>query len=175
MTTTHCFETDDLALAAKIHGLIRDYENPGAAAAPMETAKVAAPPPPGSNGASAPPPAAAVPLTPATLPPPPAASAAPPAPPPPATAAAAPPPPPAAAAAAPPPPANDGLQIAPAGWTLDHIKDAAGKFTANPAKGGAAALAEALRQFCPPGESRPSIKKIYPAYWPQAHATLSAP
>jgi hypothetical protein len=57
---------------------------------------------------------------------------------------------------------------------VDHIKQAAAAFTSNPQKGGADGLQNALRPFCPPGEARPSIKKVYPAYWPQLYGVLVA-
>lgn len=181
--TRHTFETDDHALAAKIYAVVVEHDHPAKTAAGVVHLASTPPPPPATsvaltpptNGA-APPPVSAAPPAPPAPPSAPALAATPPPPPAPPTAAATPPPPPPPTSAAPPPPAADnGLGIAPAGWTLEHVKDAAGKFTANPAKGGAGALAEALRAFCAPGEARPSIKKIYPAYWPQAHAALLAP
>lgn len=63
---------------------------------------------------------------------------------------------------------------APAGWTLDHVKGAAATFTANPQKGGAAAMQELLRRYCPAGEARPSLKKVYPSYWPAVYTALTA-
>ncbi len=171
MTTRHVFETTDLDLAGKIHALIVAHSSPQTARSPaiptlslvqspvvpatiVETpAAVAAPPPP-------PPPTS-------TPPAPPAAVVAPEAPATP-TMNDTPPPPPA------PPPANGDLSVAPPGWTLDHMKSAAATFTGNPTKGGISKFGDMLRPYCPPGEPRPTLKKVYPAHWPALHALLTA-
>jgi hypothetical protein len=66
------------------------------------------------------------------------------------------------------------LTIAPTGWTMDHMRDAAKAFTSNPNKGGAAALADIVAKYCPPGTAKPSIKLAYPAWWPQLYNDLTA-
>ena len=149
------FETSDLALAQKLHGLVVHHVGtaPGAMASDPVTAPVVETPSqvfPPNPALVAPPAAPPMPVAPPVAPPitPPAAPAAP--------------------VAA--PPAAPAHGQAPPGWIIDHVKGAAEAFTKDPSKGGPAAMKAILDQF---GAKR--ITGVDPARWPDLYNALIAP
>lgn len=66
------------------------------------------------------------------------------------------------------------MMVAPAGWTVDHVRGAAKAFVDKNGSEGSTKLGALAMKYCPPGTAKPGVSKVMPAYWPNFYAELTA-